>query len=51
MGYYYLVTIMDDYSCFIPAYRLQRNMISDSFIEVVQDAVDRTGMDQVPNSR
>ena len=23
-------------------------MTSDSFIEVVQDAVDRTGMDQVP---
>ena len=30
------------------AYRLQRDMTSDSFIEVVQDAVDRTGMDQVP---
>ena len=30
------------------AYRLQRDMTSDSFIEVVQDAVDRTGMDRVP---
>ena len=47
-GYYYLVTVMDDYSRFILAYRLQRDMTSDSFIEVVQDAVDRTGMDQVP---
>ena len=27
---------------------LQRDMTSDSFIEVVQDAVDRTGMDQIP---
>ena len=41
--YYYLVTVMDDYSRFILAHRLQRDMTSDSFIEVVQDAVDRTG--------
>ena len=39
---------MDDYSRFILAHRLQRDMTSDSFIEVVQEAVDRTGMDQVP---
>ena len=47
-GYYYLVTVMDDYSRFILAHRLQRDMTSDSLIEVVQEAVDRTGMDQVP---
>ena len=47
-GYYYLVTVMDDYSRFIIAHRLKRDMTSDSFIEVVQEAVDRTGMDQVP---
>ncbi len=47
-GYYYLVTVMDDYSRFILAHRLQEDMTADSFIEVVQDAVDRTGMDQVP---
>ena len=47
-GYYYLVTVMDDYSRFILAHRLQRDMTADSFIEVVQEAVDRTGMDQVP---
>ena len=47
-GYYYLVTVMDDHSRFILAYKLQRDMTSDSFIEVVQEAVDRTGMDQVP---
>ncbi len=47
-GYYYMVTVMDDYSRFILAYRLQWDMTSDSFIEVVQEAVDRTGMDQIP---
>ena len=47
-GYYYLVTVMDDYSRFILAHRLQRDMTSDSFIEVVQEAVDRTAMDQIP---
>ena len=47
-GYYYLVTVMDDYSRFILAHRLQRDMTSDSLIEVVQEAVDRTGMDRVP---
>ena len=47
-GYYYLVTVMDDYSRFILAHMLQRDMTADSFIEVVQETVDRTGMDQVP---
>ena len=46
--YYYLVTVMDGYSRFILADRFQRDMTSDPFIEVVQDAVDRTGMDRVP---
>ena len=47
-GYPYLVTVMDDYSRFILAHKLQRDRTSHSFIEVVQEAVDRTGMDQVP---
>jgi transposase InsO family protein len=47
-GYYYLVTVMDDYSRFILAHKLQRDMTSDSFIEVVQDAVDLTGMTEIP---
>ena len=47
-GYYYMVTVMDDYSRFILAHKLPRDMTSDTFIEVVQEAVDRTGMDQVP---
>ena len=33
-GYYYMVTVMDDYSRFILAHRLQRDMTSDSLIEV-----------------
>ncbi len=47
-GYYYLVTVLDDFSRFILAHKLQRDMPSDSFIEVVQDAVDKTGMTEVP---
>ncbi len=47
-GYYYLMTVMDDFSRFILAHKLQRDMTSASFIEVVQEAVDRTGMNQVP---
>ena len=40
-------TVMDDFSRFIIAWRLQTDMASDSFIEVVQDAVDLTGMTDV----
>ncbi len=47
-GYYYLVTVMDDYSRFILAWRLQKDMSANSLIEVVQDAVDATGMTDVP---
>ncbi len=46
-GYYYLVTVMDDYSRFILAWKVQKDMTADSLIEVVQDAVDSTGMDTV----
>ncbi len=47
-GYYYLVTVMDDYSRFIPAWKLQKDMSANSLIEVVQEAVDATGMTDVP---
>lgn len=47
-GYYYLVTVMDDYSRFILAWKLQRDMSANSLIEVVQEAVDSTGMTDVP---
>ena len=41
-GFYYLVTVMDDFPWFVLAWRLQTDMTSDSFIEVIQDAVDLT---------
>ena len=40
--------MIDDFSRFIIVRRLQTDMTSDSFIEVVQDAVDLTGMTDVP---
>lgn len=47
-GYYYLVTVMDDYSRFILGWKLQRDLSANSLIEVVQAAVDTTGMTDVP---
>jgi putative transposase len=47
-GYYYLVTVMDDYSRFILGWKLQKDMTADSLIEVVQQAVDATEMTTVP---
>jgi putative transposase len=47
-GWYYLVSVLDDYSRYILAWRLQTDMTSASLIEVVQEAVDLTGMTKVP---
>jgi RNA-directed DNA polymerase len=47
-GYYYLVTVLDDYSRFILGWKLQKDMSANSLIEVVQEAVDATGMIDVP---
>jgi len=47
-GYYYLVTVIDDYSRYILAWDLKCDMTSDSIIDVVQQAVDATGMTEVP---
>jgi len=47
-GYYSLVTVMDDYSRFILAWKLQKDMSANSLIEVIQEAVDATGMTEVP---
>ena len=47
-GYYYLVTVMDDYSRYILAWDLKRDMTADSLTDVVQRAIDATGMCQVP---
>ena len=51
-GYYYMVTymvtVMDDYSRSILAWKLQVDMTADSLIQVVQLAIDVTGMTEVP---
>jgi len=47
-GWYYLVTVMDDYSRFIIAWELKSDMAAGSLIDVVQKAVDFTGMIDVP---
>jgi putative transposase len=47
-GWYYLVTVMDDYSRFILAWELKSDMAATSLIGVVQKAVDFTGMTDVP---
>jgi len=47
-GWYYLVTVMDDYSRFILAWELKSDMAAGSLIDVVQKAVDFTGMADVP---
>ena len=47
-GYYYLVTVMDDFSRFILAWQLKTDMSANSLIDVTQEAVDLTGMTDVP---
>ena len=47
-GWYYLVTVMDDYSRFILAWELKSDMAAGSLIDVIQKAVDFTGMTNVP---
>jgi len=46
--WYYLVTVMDDFSRFILAWELKSDMAADSLIDVLQQAVDMTGMADVP---
>ena len=47
-GYHYMVTVMDDYSRSILAWKLQVDMTADSLIQVIQLAIDATGMTEVP---
>ena len=47
-GWYYLISVLDDYSRFILAWDLKPDMTAQSISEVVQQAVEWTGMDQVP---
>jgi len=47
-GWYYLVTVLDDYSRFILGWDLKADMAGGSLSDVVQQAVDFTGMTDVP---
>ncbi len=47
-GWYYLVTVMDDFSRLILAWELKSDMAAGSLVDVVQKAVDATGMTDVP---
>jgi len=47
-GWYYLETVMDDFSRFILGWDLKTDMSGGSLEDVVQQAVDFTGMTDVP---
>jgi len=47
-GWYYLGTVMDDFSRFILSWDLKTDMSGGSLEDVVQQAVDFTGMTDVP---
>lgn len=47
-GWYYLISIMDDFSRKIRAWLLQSRMDADAVSEVIELACEFTGMDQVP---
>jgi len=47
-GWYRLVTVMDEYSRFIFSWKLQLNMTEDTLFDLLQEAVDLTGMTAVP---
>jgi transposase InsO family protein len=50
-GWYYLISVLDDYSRKILAWRLQLRMDHAAFSEVVEDAFEVTGMDRLPKEK
>jgi len=50
-GWYYLVTVLDDYSRFILARRLQSNVSAASLMEVVQKTEAAFGASRFPQCR
>jgi len=47
-GWYYLISVLDDFSRYILAWELQGNMKAESISEVVEQAIEWTGMKRVP---
>lgn len=47
-GWYYLISVLDDYSRMILAWELKTDMTSESISDVVEQAVEWTGMKDVP---
>jgi transposase InsO family protein len=47
-GWYYLISVLDDYSRFILAWELKTDMTAESISEVVEQAVEATGQPDVP---
>jgi len=47
-GWYYLISVLDDYSRRILAWLLQRSMDARAFAEVVELACEEAGVDEVP---
>lgn len=47
-GWYYFISVLDDYSRYILAWDLKPDMTAQSISDVVQQAVEWTGMEQVP---
>lgn len=50
-GWFYLISVLDDYSRKILAWKLQSSMTGDDFIEVIDEAVLKSGVDpeNMPN--
>lgn len=47
-GWYYLISVLDDYSRRILAWKLQSWQTAEAFSEVIELACEATGMDEVP---
>jgi putative transposase len=47
-GYYYLISILDDFSRMILGWRMQPSMASSRVMEVIQDAIEFCGISTVP---